>query len=235
MLDSNEGMVPRVATYLFHSIENSTQNARVKISIIDLYREQIQDLLDDAERPPSLRVRESPAAGIYIENLIKRQISSGNECKQAVEEALQRKNIQQTKMSYHSSQYHIVVTFYVEFLDTEGSISSHSSITLAKLAGSERLKDTVGTVLQEAKVIHHSLRALNHCTHAILNRDKFVPYRDSKLSRILQSSLKEKNVSWIFLVSPFSQSENVRATLARANNITKLSKQQIAHLKSANG
>ena len=155
----------------------------------------------DAE-PKDLEIRENPNGGVYVQDLSSIPVSSAEEVMAVIKAGLTRRQTYQTLMNEHSSRSHTIVTITVV---AESKSDSAQSVTgkynLVDLAGCERLKrsgagdqasgiEDSGMRAKEAVIINKSLSTLGNVVMALAKGDaSYVPYRDAKLTRLLQDSL----------------------------------------------
>ncbi len=209
--NEHAGIIPRALAQLFEHVSasyNEAADIKVTLSFLQLYRETIQDLLAPAIAAPSigtsednLLIREDPQKGFYVEGLQEFIVHDYSEAEALVNLGLENRAIAPTLMNATSSRSHTVLTLSLEQRGasiapgmTPGSQSRlvRSKLLLVDLAGSERVRRTIskGTRLNEARSINTSLSALGNVIAALAeDRPQHIPYRDSKLTRLLQDSL----------------------------------------------
>lgn len=184
-----EGIVPRTLKELF---ENSA-NINVYMSFLQIYMENIYDLLNHTKK--SLKLREGNSGEVFIQDLIQVPITDFEQASTLINAGLANRVTGAQNVNQTSSRSHIVLMLNIE--STIPSRPFASKLTLIDLAGSERVRSTSssGLRLQQAKFINASLSALGKVICALTNgNNSHVPYRDSKLTRLLQSSLNGKVV-----------------------------------------
>lgn len=209
-----EGVVPRLCNELFHQVEqrSATKNITVSMSAVEIYNERIKSLLSDndddlqiresiSQRPSVISVgQDAVAAGrsscIYVDGAEEVAAASARDVLSALSRAQARRVVGKTNMNEHSSRSHSVVTLRIscsDVDDVDGVTGTVSKLHLIDLAGSERQKATgaTGDRLKEGAQINLSLSALGNVISALTegSRGRHVPYRDSKLTRLLQDSL----------------------------------------------
>lgn len=198
----NRGMTPRIFEFLFARIraeEESRRDERLqyscKCSFLEIYNEQITDLLDPSST--NLMLREDMKKGVYVENLSEFEVQTvGDILKLLTQGSLNRK-VAATNMNRESSRSHSVFTCIIESRWEKNSTDNFrfSRLNLVDLAGSERQKTSgaEGERLKEAASINRSLSTLGHVIMVLVDvangRPRHVPYRDSKLTFLLQDSL----------------------------------------------
>ena len=208
-----QGMIPRSAVHIFKHIENDTEDTEFEIlcSFLEIYQEKIMDLLDPKKK--DLQVRESPSKGIFVENLTEESVSSAGDISALLALGERARHASFTRMNATSSRSHSVFIVSVRQTRKEGG-RKQGKLNLVDLAGSEKVGKTgaSGETLEEAKKINQSLSALGNVINALTEGKKHVPFRDSKLTRILQESL-EGNTKTTMIVAcsphPFNVEETV--------------------------
>lgn len=161
---------------------------------VEIYQEEIRDLLatDVAKR---LELRERPEVGVYVKDLSSFVCKNIGEIERVLAKGRQNRSVGSTNMNEHSSRSHALFMITVEHSETDTVGVEHirvGKLNLVDLAGSERqLKTkTVGQRQKEAIKINLSLSALGNVISALVDgRSTHIPYRDSKLTRLLQDSL----------------------------------------------
>jgi hypothetical protein len=158
--------------------------------------ENIMDLLD--ANKSNLTIREDPKLGIFVENLTQLQVHEPQDVLQLIREGVMNRAVSQTNMNKVSSRSHVILCITVEQKpydhDTRKDKASvkRGTLTIVDLAGSERVSKSgsEGQRLEEAKKINKSLSALGNCVAALIDEQlTHVPFRDSKLTRLLTDSL----------------------------------------------
>ena len=219
---NNKGIIPLVCEEIFKRVrEADNPNAKydVKVSMLEIYNEKIQDLLQPpgSRSKEGLRVREHPALGVYVEGISKLEVKSYEEISAALEIGNQHRTIAATQMNATSSRAHTVLT--ISFTQTFNDPNTgqplnrkQSDINLVDLAGSERAAKTgaTGDRLQEGSNINLSLSTLGRVIMALAKKGagegtsrEVIPYRDSKLTRILQNALGgNSKTTMIAAISP---------------------------------
>ena len=159
-----------------------------------MYNENIRDLLSDTDE--YLDLREDPINGPCVAGLTEIEAKNGDEIMTLLHKGNERRSQQPTAANEVSSRSHAVLTVVVEGKDrAPGTVATIKvgKLSLVDLAGSERAANTQnrGVRLIEGANINRSLLALGNCINALGEKSKgnFVPYRDSKLTRLLKDSL----------------------------------------------
>jgi kinesin family protein 5 len=187
----NKGLMPRAASAIFNLIEQAEEGIEFKISCsyLEIYNETIQDLFNTNNK--NLGVRESPDKGIYVADLTEQYVGNEEEIYQLLEIGSNNRVVSYTHMNATSSRSHSVFIIRVEQKNSANGTVKNGKLNLVDLAGSEKVGKTgaSGQTLEEAKKINQSLSTLGQCINALVEKKGHVPYRDSKLTRVLQESL----------------------------------------------
>ncbi|XP_064899479.1 kinesin heavy chain-like [Columba livia] len=186
------GIIPRIAQDIFSHIYAMDENLEfhIKVSYFEIYLDKIRDLLDMTKT--NLSVHEDKNRVPYVKGCTERFVSSPEEILDVIDEGKSNRHVAVTNMNEHSSRSHSIFLINIkqENVETEQKLSG--KLYLVDLAGSEKVSKTgaEGAVLDEAKNINKSLSALGNVISALAEGTKaYVPYRDSKMTRILQDSL----------------------------------------------
>ena len=173
----------------------------VTVSFLEIYNEVLKDLLNPTEK--ELKIRENAKHGIYVEDLCELIVKTPQEILDLIDQGNTLRHVAATNMNAESSRSHSCFTIKVEQKTTTqlGAGKERNNVVTAKLnlvdlAGSERAAKTgaEGSVLKQGAMINKSLMALGAVINALTedtgkNKKKHIPYRDSKLTRLLQESL----------------------------------------------
>ncbi|KAH0520386.1 Kinesin heavy chain isoform 5A [Microtus ochrogaster] len=186
------GIIPRIARDIFNHIYSMDENLEfhIKVSYFEIYLDKIRDLLDVTKT--NLSVHEDKNRVPFVKGCTERFVSSPEEILDVIDEGKSNRHVAVTNMNEHSSRSHSIFLINIkqENIETEQKLSG--KLYLVDLAGSEKVSKTgaEGAVLDEAKNINKSLSALGNVISALAEGTKsYVPYRDSKMTRILQDSL----------------------------------------------
>eukprot|EP00941_MAST-03F_sp_MAST-3F-sp1_P002821 g2821.t1 len=211
----NFGIIPRIVRDIFLLIEQQSESDEftVKVSYVEIYMEKIRDLLDTSKS--NLQIRESKTLGVYVEGATELYVSSVEEMLETMLAGDASRAMASTRMNATSSRSHSVFTIVIERRDTKSGVRKTGKMSLVDLAGSELVSKTgaSGVTLEEAKKINKSLSALGNVIKALTTRKRHVPYRDSKLTRILQDSLGG-NCKTTMVIACSSSSYNEVETLS---------------------
>ncbi|XP_033847046.1 kinesin-like protein KIF3C [Periophthalmus magnuspinnatus] len=191
------GVIPNAFDHIFTHISRSQSDKQylVRASYLEIYLEEIRDLLDPNHANTRLELRESPETGVYVRDLTSCVCKSIKEIEEVMNMGNQARAVGATDMNEHSSRSHALFLITVECSQPGPDGRKHirvGRLNLVDLAGSERQAKTGvhGERLKEAAKINLSLSALGNVISALADgRSGHVPYRDSKLTRLLQDSL----------------------------------------------
>lgn len=206
MIGSKEqpGIMVQTMRDLFRHSERVEEEHRMQIKVIvsflEVYNENIRDLLSndyDKEVPEFLDLREDPIKGPVVAGITEVEASTPDEVMALLQRGNARRSQHYTAANETSSRSHAVLQIIVETRENAEGTAAQINIgklSLVDLAGSERAANTKnrGDRLKEGANINRSLLTLGNCINALgekASRGQFVPYRDSKLTRLLKDSL----------------------------------------------
>ena len=192
-----KGIIPHAFDHIFGYIDEKegTTKFLVRASYLEIYNEEIRDLLSHKGKI-KLNLAESKETGVFVKGLTMIIVKSIPEIEKIMNEGTLNRQTAETKMNKESSRSHSIFTIYIETAeeskDGEDSRIKAGKLNLVDLAGSERQSKTgaTGQTLKEATKINLSLSALGNVISALVDgKSSHIPYRDSKLTRLLQDSL----------------------------------------------
>ncbi|XP_052033809.1 kinesin-like protein KIF17 isoform X2 [Apodemus sylvaticus] len=192
---SQRGIIPRAFEHVFESVQ-CAENTKflVRASYLEIYNEDVRDLLG-ADTKQRLELKEHPEKGVYVKGLSMHTVHNVAQCERVMETGWKNRAVGYTLMNKDSSRSHSIFTINIEIYAVDERGKDHlraGKLNLVDLAGSERQSKTgaTGERLKEATKINLSLSALGNVISALVDgRCKHIPYRDSKLTRLLQDSL----------------------------------------------
>ena len=189
----NKGIMPRAFENIFQQIQSdSKKQYLVRASYLEIYNEEIRDLLN--KRSAKLELRDKDT-GVYVKDLSTFVVKTPDDMMKVFTEGNVNRHVGATNMNEHSSRSHSVFTITVESSEMDEQGEGHirvGKLNIVDLAGSERQSKTgaTGERLKEATKINLSLSTLCHTISSLTDpKCTYIPYRDSKLTRILQDSL----------------------------------------------
>ena len=205
--DIYKGIIPRIVEDIFNYVEKADDNIdfQFKLSVLEIYKEVMYDLL--TQQDGDLKIQENPETGVIIDGLSGVYLSSLNEFFEYVELSQINRKTAETKLNHNSSRSHCILILEVTQSFKKEKLIKKGILNLVDLAGSEKISKTgaVGLTLEEAKKINLSLSTLGNVIHALTHKSDHIPYRDSKLTRLLKESLGGNyKTSLIVTCSPHS-------------------------------
>ncbi|TPX55571.1 hypothetical protein SpCBS45565_g08500 [Spizellomyces sp. 'palustris'] len=224
------GIIPQAFHHIFDHISHRSTEKKflVRVSFLEIYNEEIKDLLvkqTKGQKLSGLDLKEHPEIGVYVKDLGAHVVKSVPEMEDLMAIGNKNRSVGATLMNENSSRSHSIFTITVESAepgeDGKDRIVA-GKLHLVDLAGSERQSKTgaSGDRLKEATKINLSLSALGNCISALVDgKSSHVPYRDSKLTRLLQDSLGgNAKTLMIATLSPASYNyDETLSTLRYAN------------------
>lgn len=204
----NPGIVPRAAKELFLILNNFAksdyfESIRLSLTIIEIYNEQIYNLLE--ESTPNLNMYEDASGNLIIPDLSPISINSYEEASKLFKLAAKFRHTSSTEYNDRSSRSHCIFSFQLKIKGKDGRII-RSTLHIIDLAGSERLSKSQNKdekLKKESICINLSLHSLSTVLNSIALKANHIPYRDSKLTHFLKDSLNENyNILLLLLVSP---------------------------------
>nr|CAD2169206.1 unnamed protein product [Meloidogyne enterolobii] len=228
--DPTAGIIPRALHQIF-SVLGEDIDYTVRVSYVELYNEQIFDLLNQTESQlESLRIFDDKTKGVSIAGAEEVIVRSPKEVHELLRRGAEKRRTASTLMNMTSSRSHSVFTVSVIIRDpglvNGEELLRQGKLNLVDLAGSENIGRSGATDIRarEAGNINTSLLALGRVINALTMGASHIPYRESKLTRILQDSLGGKTITTIIAtISPassnFEESVNTLDYAQRAKNI----------------
>uniref|UniRef100_A0A4W4H530 Kinesin motor domain-containing protein n=1 Tax=Electrophorus electricus TaxID=8005 RepID=A0A4W4H530_ELEEL len=232
------GVIPRVVRKIYQEKAKRTDTEFfISVSYLEIYNEEILDLLCISKEKPVISIREDPKDGIKIVGLMEKDVSNAMEMVGCLELGNCARTVASTAMNAASSRSHAIFTVILEQRRGADNDTVISKLHLVDLAGSERQKKTKaeGDRLKEGISINKGLLSLGNVISALGDESKkgtFVPYRDSKLTRLLQDSLGgNSHTLMIACVSPAdSNIEETINTLRYADRARKIKNKPILNV-----
>ncbi|BGP47019.1 hypothetical protein JCM10450v2_002871 [Rhodotorula kratochvilovae] len=244
----DRGIIPLLCEQLFVRIREKTDDKTsftVEVSYTEIYQEKVRDLLNPSNKG-TLKVREHPTLGPYVENLSKCAVQNFEDIEHLMDEGTKARTVVATQMNETSSRSHAVFTLLVtqKRLDADTSMVGEkvSRISLVDLAGSERANSTgaTGTRLKEGAQINKSLTTLGRVISALAAASSAsgakakaaaekIPYRDSVLTWLLKDSLGgNSKTAMIAAISPADYEETL-STLRYADQAKKIKNKAVVN------
>ncbi|KAF5453969.1 hypothetical protein F2P56_023672 [Juglans regia] len=192
--EEKKGLLPRVVDGIFEHIKSFDEITKysIKLSMVEIYMEKVRDLFDLSK--DNIQIKESKVQGILLSGATEISVSDPSQALQSLSTGIANRAVGETQMNIASSRSHSVYMFTIQTEFLGDKRMKAGKLVLVDLAGSEKVEKTgaEGRVLEEAKMINKSLSALGNVINALTcgsGRANHIPYRDSKLTRILQDAL----------------------------------------------
>ncbi|XP_065186988.1 kinesin-like protein KIF3A [Sycon ciliatum] len=225
------GIIPNSFAHIFGHIAKAQEQAKflVRVSYLEIYNEEVRDLLGKDQKA-RLEVKQRPDIGVYVKDLTSVAAKNADDMDRVMTVGNDNRSVGSTKMNATSSRSHAIFSITVECSEKGADGSEHlrmGKLHLVDLAGSERQSKTgaTGKRLLEATKINLSLSTLGNVISALVDgKSSHVPYRNSKLTRLLQDSLGG-NAKTVMIANCGPADYNIDETLStlwyanRAKNI----------------
>jgi len=210
MIGESSGSLPGIAPRAFGEIyELLDANVKkfsytVSVYMVELYNDQLLDLFDSSHSA-KLDVKKDKKGMVVIQGAVVKQAMNADEMWKRFDEGSKNRHVASTKMNAESSRSHLIIGIVMETTNlTTGSVL-RGKLSLVDLAGSERASKTGATPeqLKEAQSINKSLSALGDVIQALSTEQNFVPYRNNKLTMVMQDSIGGNAKTLMFVnISP---------------------------------
>ncbi|KAK3253282.1 hypothetical protein CYMTET_37461 [Cymbomonas tetramitiformis] len=187
------GLLPRIVNHIAHTIttHESGWEFTIDISVVEIYMERIRDLLDVMNT--DIRIHEEKGKGTWLGGMTKLYVQSEQEVIDILALGAKNRAVGATDMNADSSRSHLICILTITSHSAERALTRTGQLFLTDLAGCEKVDKTgaSGLLLEEAKGINKSLSSLAKVVQAISKAGaaSHIPYRDSKLTRVLRNAL----------------------------------------------
>ena len=203
----NPGLIPRICQDLYYSQEKNNNNItyRVELSYLEIYSEEVRDLLKKNNPPGGLKVRQHPEYGPYVENLTQVIVEDYKTIKHLIDQGNKERIVASTLMNNTSSRSHAILTLHLTQIIEENEIKKSremvSKINLVDLAGSERVESSgvTGVNFKEAVNINKSLSALGLVITKLVAKSRLENGTSQGTSKIFSKTdeTRKRNISQI--------------------------------------
>ncbi|CAI0414486.1 unnamed protein product [Linum tenue] len=212
---------------LFHIAQNrkGSMTYEIGVQMVEIYNEQVRDLLTCHGSQKRLGIWSTTQPnGLAVPDASMHQVTSTEDVLELMNIGLMNRAVSATALNERSSRSHSIITIHVRGVDLESGTLLRGNLHLVDLAGSERVdrSEVTGERLREAQHINKSLSALGDVIFALAQKSQHVPYRNSKLTQVLQSSLGGQAKTLMFVQlnpDPDSYSETL-STLKFAERVS---------------
>lgn len=225
----NRGVNYRTLEELFRvaNERNGLFKYDISVSVLEVYNEQIRDLLASPTQPghtvKKLEVKQVAEGVHHVPGLVEAQVHTMNEVWDVLQTGSSARAVGSTNSNEHSSRSHCVLCVMVKGENLISGECTRSKLWLVDLAGSERIAktDVQGERLKEAQSINKSLSSLGDVISALATKNSHIPYRNSKLTHLLQDSLGGDSKTLMFVqISP--NESDIGETLSSLNFATRV-------------
>lgn len=189
------GIIPRSVKYIFNALQKQEQEYSVKISFLQLYNEELKDLLAPDTNKKLRLVEDIKRGGIYCQNLLEVTTTTAAHVYELLATGVKNRITFETLMNENSSRSHSIFTIRIHIKENNTNSGEDllkiGQLNLVDLAGSECIgrSGARNARAREAGSINQSLLTLGRVITALVDNHPHIPYRDSKLTRLLQESL----------------------------------------------
>ncbi|XP_071888457.1 carboxy-terminal kinesin 2-like [Anas platyrhynchos] len=213
------GVIPRAVRHLFggaRQLEHKGWQYSFSASFLEIYSEALRDLLG-GDRGGELEIRHVSSASkeLHVPNLRCVPVASEDEVLGLLQTAASKRSVARTALNDRSSRSHCIFQLHIQGSNASRALRCSSVLSLVDLAGSERLDkcQASGQRLRETQAINSSLATLGLVIMAISNKESHVPYHNSKLTYLLQNSLRG-NAKMLMFVNISPLEENLAESLS---------------------
>ncbi|XP_042451782.1 kinesin-like protein KIN-14E isoform X1 [Zingiber officinale] len=201
--ENNRGVNYRTLEELFKiAVERKeTISYSISVSVLEVYNEQIRDLLATSPSNKKLEVRQAAEGFHHVPGMVEAKVENMKEAWNVLQAGSNARAVGSNNVNVHSSRSHCMLCIMVRAKNLVNGECTNSKLCLVDLAGSERLTktDVQGERLKEAQNINRSLSALGDVISALASKTNHIPYRNSKLTHLLQDSLGGDSKALMFV------------------------------------
>ena len=233
------GIMPKSINYIWSTVSNRPQKFYIKVSFLEIYNEQINDLLNPSNS--NLQIRWDQKQGFFVEGLLVIECKKPEDIVEIILQGTKNRKKGSHDLNKDSSRSHSILTIYLisEFQSGSESYKKYGKISFVDLAGSERLKEThsKGGMVKETGNINKSLFVLGKVISSLTDKkstNQHIPYRDSKLTMLLMDSIGgSAKTLMIACISPSSiYSDETMSTLNYASRTMNIKNKPLVQMDS---
>ncbi|KAF7829264.1 kinesin-like protein KIN-14R [Senna tora] len=223
--EQNRGVNYRTLEHLFEIAKERSETFTydISVSVLEVYNEQIRDLLASGPIAKKLEIKQASEGSHHVPGVVEAKANNIKEAWNILQAGSNARAVGSNNVNEHSSRSHCMLCIMVKAKNLMNGECTKSKLWLVDLAGSERLAktDAQGMRLKEAQNINRSLSALGDVISALASKSSHIPYRNSKLTHLLQDSLGGDSKALMFVqISPSDQ--DLSETLSSLNFATRV-------------
>ncbi|KAM6563992.1 hypothetical protein CsatB_023990 [Cannabis sativa] len=223
--EQNRGVNYRTLEQLFQISKERSElfTYDISVSVLEVYNEQIRDLLATSPTSKKLEIKQASEGSHHVPGIVEAKVTNIDQVWTVLQAGSNARAVGSNNVNEHSSRSHCLLCIMVRAKNLMNGECTKSKLWLVDLAGSERLAktDAQGERLKEAQNINRSLSALGDVISALANKSSHIPYRNSKLTHLLQDSLGGDAKTLMFVqISPSDL--DVGETLSSLNFATRV-------------
>lgn len=192
----DDGIIARAVNQIFETLDKAGNEFSVRVSHLELYNEELRDLLNPANKALKLYEDASSGGRVIVHSLEEKVVYTPQDIFEILQKSWEERETAATEMNPNSSRSHCIfsITIHMKEGSPEGEdLIKIGKLNLVDLAGSENIgrsgADKVQSRKQEACMINKSLLTLGRVITSLVENSPHIPYRESKLTRLLQDSL----------------------------------------------
>ncbi|PKI42097.1 hypothetical protein CRG98_037550 [Punica granatum] len=223
--EHNRGVNYRTLEQLFRTAQerSETFTYSISVSVLEVYNEQIRDLLATSPTSKKLEIKQASEGFHNVPGIVEAKVENIKEVWDVLQAGSNARAVGSNNVNEHSSRSHCMLCIMVRSRNLISGECTRSKLWLVDLAGSERLAktDVQGERLKEAQNINRSLSALGDVISALANKSSHIPYRNSKLTHLLQDSLGGDSKT-LMLVQISPSDKDLGETLSSLNFATRV-------------
>ncbi|XP_057973799.1 kinesin-like protein KIN-14R isoform X2 [Malania oleifera] len=208
--EQNRGVNYKTLEHIFRTSNQRKESFayNISVSVLEVYNEQIRDLLAASPTSKKLEIRQASEGVHHVPGIVEAKVENIREVWDVLQTGSNARAVGSNNVNEHSSRSHCMLCIKVEAKNLINGECTKSKLWLVDLAGSERLAKTEvqGERLKEAQNINRSLSALGDVISALATKNSHIPYRNSKLTHLLQDSLGGDSKALMFVqISPLER------------------------------
>jgi kinesin family protein C1 len=215
-MGDNRGIIPRSIEKIMEEagrLENAGWKYTLEVTFLEIYNETVRDLLTEGNvkaDAKGLQILMNPDGGSHVPDLNRMAITDNAQIGDVMKRAAKHRSVACTQMNSESSRSHSVFTLHLKGVNEKEGVTIKGSLNLCDLAGSERLdrSGATGDRLKETQAINKSLSCLADVFQSLVTKSTHVPYRNSKLTYLLQQCFSEQGKTMMMVnLSPSVESQ----------------------------